>query len=222
LRQFADPASRVFVVDFVLRRSFWAATRDVCVERDFNRLDAAQGLPPDALENALAGFEAEATPALQEIIAQPGAPSVQAWDIFLNLMALLATRNPVTRQHREAEAARQWYAHFEAATASPERWQEALKRARAHGHIPPDALIEFEAARDFIQNRRFTLEFDRSGFFPDEFADQDSGLPRTQAAALGPRWSQRRLSGLHHNGSPGVSDSRRWPNARRTADIRQS
>jgi hypothetical protein len=59
---------RLYVVDAKEHRAFMANTKNVAVERDFHAVDV-DGLPPDAFESNLAGFEAELDKALRRIVA---------------------------------------------------------------------------------------------------------------------------------------------------------
>lgn len=61
---------KLFVVDRDLRKAFFANPINVAQERDFHAVQA-EGLPSDAIEKALAGFESDLAPALARV-AQTG------------------------------------------------------------------------------------------------------------------------------------------------------
>ena len=51
-----NTGSQVFVVDCVERKSFWTSTDNVCVKRDFNRIESPD-LDRNELEKRLGQFE---------------------------------------------------------------------------------------------------------------------------------------------------------------------
>jgi len=60
-----NTGSQVFVVDCVVRKSFWTSTDNVCVKRDFNRIESP-GLDRNELKKRLGQFESNAISALRE------------------------------------------------------------------------------------------------------------------------------------------------------------
>src|SRR5579863_4449167 len=126
LRQFSDPkTSQVFVVDFVDRRAYRTSPKNICAERDFNRVDA-EGLSADALEASLSTFENAAAIAVRELVSSPQRVSAENWILVLNLMSLLATRNPVSRQQRERIASNAILGALDEATETPEKWETMI------------------------------------------------------------------------------------------------
>ena len=61
-----NTGSQVFVFDCVERKSFWTSTDNVCVKRDFNRIESPD-LDRNELEKRLGQFESNAISALREI-----------------------------------------------------------------------------------------------------------------------------------------------------------
>jgi Protein of unknown function (DUF4238) len=61
-----ETGSQVFVIDCVQRKSFWTSTDNVCVKRDFNRIESPD-LDRNELEKRLGRFESDAISALREI-----------------------------------------------------------------------------------------------------------------------------------------------------------
>ena len=59
---------QLIVFDRKSRKTFSAATKNVAVERDFNRVEI-EGHPPDAIEKVMSQFETEAAAALERIVA---------------------------------------------------------------------------------------------------------------------------------------------------------
>src|SRR5690348_17198545 len=99
LKGFADNPTKpkLHVTDLAEQRTFITKPGNVCAEQHFHRINA-EGLPPDALENSLAGFESELAPALERIIARRSIGDETDRSYLLNLMTLIAIKNP---SHRE-------------------------------------------------------------------------------------------------------------------------
>lgn len=173
LRQFGDPeTSQVFVVDLVDRRAYRTSPKNICAERDFNRVDA-EGLSPDALETSLSTFENSAAAAVRELVASPRHVGAENWILILNLMSLLATRNPVTRKQRERVASNAVLGALDEAIETPEKWETLMKAAKATGDVAADVPLDYEKHREFIRERRFELTFEPSYHVVGEFDAQD-------------------------------------------------
>jgi hypothetical protein len=72
----------------------------VAAQNDFNRVDIP-GQPIDAVETAMAEFEAEVAPAIRAAVAAPDFfPDDLSHNVILNFIALLAVRNPAFREMR--------------------------------------------------------------------------------------------------------------------------
>lgn len=87
---------KFFVLDVESGRAFRTSPANVAAERDFNRVDI-EGRSPDAIETALAPFEGQAVEAIRRVIETQTYPNDQDWNLILNLLALLAVRNPRMR-----------------------------------------------------------------------------------------------------------------------------
>ena len=85
-----------FVLDVESGRAFRTSPGNVAAQRDFNRVDI-EGHSPDAVENALAPFEGNAICAIRRVVETQSFPSDSDWNLILNLLALLAVRNPRLR-----------------------------------------------------------------------------------------------------------------------------
>jgi hypothetical protein len=85
----------------VTRKTFMASPTNIAAERDFNRIKAA-GIPADALEKELGKFEGVIAPGIRRVreTASFGEKAKDREDI-INLITLLAVRNPRTRRDME-------------------------------------------------------------------------------------------------------------------------
>jgi hypothetical protein len=96
LRRFADGIgrkARINVCDKVEKKCFSTLVRNIAAIRDFNRIDV-EGHHPNALEDAYAEFEGPASEALVRIEKSGSFSHGEDRDLVLNLVALLAARNP--------------------------------------------------------------------------------------------------------------------------------
>jgi hypothetical protein len=101
LTGFADDKDQCFVVDASTRKSFTSSAANIAAERDYNKIEA-QGVPADALEKELGKFEGVIAPGIRRVreTASFGDNGKDREDI-INLITLLAVRNPRTRNDME-------------------------------------------------------------------------------------------------------------------------
>ena len=93
---YGNKDDQFFVLDFQTGKSFKTSPKNVAVERDFNRVNV-DGLAPDAIENALAPFEQEAARAIMTVLESSEFPTGMDYHRILNLLCLMAVRNPSLR-----------------------------------------------------------------------------------------------------------------------------
>src|SRR5262249_9106480 len=63
------------------------------------------------------------------------------------------------------------------ATATKERWEGQVKQAREAGFLKNAANISYEEMRDFIQNRKFSIELRNEFHITSEFEGFEAILP---------------------------------------------
>jgi hypothetical protein len=173
--------SQLFAVDLVERRAFWTSPRNVCAVRDFNRVELP-GHPPDALEIALSKFDGELGAALKTIQHDRSFTDPEAKLILLNFASVVATRNPEMRARMEDFARRLMEIATDIVVATPERYESQMRRMRKDGALPEGAAdIPYEEMREFIQGRKYEIEFPPGYHVTTEFDAQDTVL-RTMVA----------------------------------------
>ena len=79
---------KLFVVDAKKKAAFTTNPLNVAQVRDFHRVDV-EGMPPDALEAALGGFESELAPSLEKIVATQSLADERDRILLLNLAAIV-------------------------------------------------------------------------------------------------------------------------------------
>lgn len=162
------------VLDVESGRAFRTSPGNVAAQRDFNRVDV-EGRSPDAVENALAPFEGEAVDAVRRVLETQSFPSDSDWNLILNLLALIAVRNPRLRgsfnQSRE-----QTLRIIGDMLASDEKlWESHMKKAREAGEQMPD--VSFEEFKTFIDSGNYEFVFHPEGNLRVEFNAIDKVLP---------------------------------------------
>lgn len=204
--------SQLFAFDLSTRKAFKTRPRNVCAQRDFNRIETPN-LPADALEASLAKFEDAMVGAFTEVVEEPLGHGEDAWNYVLNFMSVLATRNPIVRSNLERLAADWFLQRIEAATDTPEKFTAAVARAKAAGDLPENVAADFDKHREFLRARQFTILFDPGYHVVAEFHAQDEVLQDLgqrrwlllEAPADSPGFvtSDRPVTLIHGDGSAG-------------------
>ena len=153
--------SQVFVVDALERKSFWTSTDNVCVKRDFNRIEGTE-LDPNELETQLGAFESDAISALREIGAGRKGMDSKEWLYTLNLMGLISARNPVTRRQMTKAFERVTLAMLGDTLKSKEAWESVVADAKAAGTLDPSLPTDYERHREFITGGKFTMSVNQN------------------------------------------------------------
>jgi hypothetical protein len=167
---------QLFVVDAKERRAFNTSPANVAVERDFHRVDI-EGLPSDAFENALSGFEGELSQALTRIIAARSLRNVNDRALLFNLIGLTAIKNPRLRETMRAAREQTTKTIMSMVTATPERWAAHVRRAKEAGYINKDADDDYERLRDFIDKNEYKIEVPPAAHLATELKIFDKILP---------------------------------------------
>jgi hypothetical protein len=147
---------QLFVIDGKDQRTFCTAPANVAAERDFHRIEV-DDYPPDALENAFSGFETEVSQALHRIITTRSIKNDDARAYLLNLMALMAIKNPRHREGWRTAQEQLWKRVLDLATATPERWASQIRLAKAAGDIDADADEDYQRMREFVEVDQYRI-----------------------------------------------------------------
>jgi hypothetical protein len=177
-----------WVIDTSSGARFCTSPKNVASERDFNRVDVI-GKAPDIFENALSKFENHAVQACRNVDKTHTFPSDEDYNYILNMLCLFAVRNPQLR--RSFNRSREQMAHIyaELLVSDPKIFSHHLKKAQEAGDIPePD--VSFEEMKQFIDERRYKIEFAPGGNLRMELDNIDKLLPilgqRTWSLLLSP------------------------------------
>jgi len=157
LRGFADAENQLFTVDAKAPRCFNSSPEGIAAERDFNRIDA-EGVPPDALEKEIAKLEGAIAPSIQRVRSEAsfGQDSVYRDDI-INLITLLAVRNPRKRKDMDCLLTGLFQAMISMPFESKERWEAVVAQMKEGGQWPKDAPTDFEGHKKFVEENKDKL-----------------------------------------------------------------
>jgi hypothetical protein len=152
LSGFVDRRGRCFGVDAKERRPFKSRPKGIAAQRDFNLIEAP-GVPPDALEKELSSLESVLAPGIKRVreTASFGPEGKDREDI-INLVTLLAMRNPRTRDDMQ----RIYTEIFRAVLAAPfedkAKWDTVVEAMKAAGKWPEDEPSDFEDYKKFVED----------------------------------------------------------------------
>lgn len=148
--------SQFCVLEIESGRSFRTSPGKVGAQRDFNRVDI-DGYSPDAIENALARFEGDAVNAIRRVLETQAFPSDDDWNLILNLLALIAVRNPQRRNSFNHSREQSLRIIGEMLASDRNLWESHVRKARESGENIPD--VPFEEFKSFIKKGKFSFEF---------------------------------------------------------------
>jgi len=154
---------------------FPTSPNKVGVARDFNRVDV-DGHPIDALETALATFEDQAIQAIRKVLVSRTFPDATEFNIILNLVGLIAARNPRIRDTFNEFRAQTRHMMGAILVSDRRIFESCIRRASEAGYIA-DKHVSFEELKKLVEERRYTIEFHPQGNSRTEFKAFDRLLP---------------------------------------------
>ncbi|NQV15674.1 DUF4238 domain-containing protein [bacterium] len=149
----------ITVHDLVAGNDFRTRTQGVGVQRDFNRVDIP-GLEPDVLEGKWSQFEGEASLAVGRILSVSNLEDKEDLSYLLNLVALLAVRNPRTRALMNSAQEQVLRLMGQMAFSTRESYEGLIARARADGVVLPET-VPYEQMKDFIDRNEHEIQIRR-------------------------------------------------------------
>ena len=126
---------RLVAIDLHERRRFDPRPKNVGKKRDFNRIDVDEH-PPDALESQLSTVESDLAPALRRLRQDRRFPEKHDCTRVMNLICLLAIRNPKTRRHIERPISDVLRRVGQISVATEERWRRIQRQMIKEGAEP--------------------------------------------------------------------------------------
>ena len=163
------------VMDVDSGDTFRTSPKNVALARDFNRVDI-DGQAIDALESSLSSFETLAVGAIRKVLSSRTFPDSTGRNVILNLLGLIAVRNP--RRRQSFNQAREHTLNMIGDLLVSDRgvFEHHIRRAAEAGDIS-DTNVSFERLKKFVEERQYTIEFLPQENSRIEFAAFDELLP---------------------------------------------
>ena len=149
----------ITVHDLKENRDFRTRPQGVGSQRDFNRVEI-DGIEPDFLEKSWSQFEGDASQAVGRILEVGSLDNKEDLSYLLNLIALLAIRNPRARElvNRSQEQILRMMGQM--TLANKESYEKIVASARADGVDIPDS-VSYEQMKDFIDRDEYDIQIPR-------------------------------------------------------------
>jgi hypothetical protein len=168
--------SHLHVVDFLLGRQFATIPRNVAAKRDFNRVDL-DGIAPDFVESSIAVFESALNGALERICRDRDVKNSEDQNLVLNLIALLAVRNPGMRENIRRGHEQIMKRVMDLTLATKERYEASFAKAAHAGAVKAADILPYEQMRDFIDRDEYTISVSTTHHVRQELKLADTVLP---------------------------------------------
>jgi hypothetical protein len=163
------------VLDVETGHAFRTSPINVAAQRDFNRVDI-EGRSPDAIESTIAPFEGEAVAAISRVIETQKFPNDSDWNLILNLLGLIAVRNPKLRGSFNRAREEVLRRIRDILISDKKIWEHHVKKAREAGEEISDT-VTFEDFKRFIEEGKYQYEFHPEVNLRAEFGAFNKVLP---------------------------------------------
>lgn len=167
---------QLHAVDLRRLTVFATSTKNVAQERDFHSL-ADTNVDADALEKAFSGFESEVSCALERSIAAGAFDDIDDRSYILNLIALIAVKNPRVRANADRFRKRIYKTTMDLVVSSPDIWASHVRKAKAAGFIKPEADTDYETMRAFVRGGAYDIVISPADHVINELDVFDGVLP---------------------------------------------
>jgi hypothetical protein len=157
-------------------KTFTSNIINIAVKHDFNRVEI-EGHAPDEFEQAMAKFEGELGPALNRILELKNLRNAEDRAILLNLIGLIAIRNPRHREMFRDFNERVMKMVMDLATTTKERWEGQMRQARESGYLKDTKNISYEEIRDFVNKNEYRVDLHTEFHVASEMKGFDAILP---------------------------------------------
>ncbi|MBC3879946.1 DUF4238 domain-containing protein [Undibacterium sp. LX40W] len=164
------------VIDISARKSFIANPRNIASARDFNRI-SVKGFAANQIEENYAVFEGKLARALQWMWVQRQLGKANDFNLLLNLIALLAVRNPRMRENVRDFHERVIKKMMHMTVDSEQMYESTFNRAAKDGYVASDSKIDYFQMKDFIGSEKYSIAMSTSGHVERELKLIDTVLP---------------------------------------------
>ena len=192
LAAFTDTESKdgqFYVIDVDNGNGFRTSPKNVAAQRDFNRVDV-EGKPPDVLEQALSPVEERMVEACRNVNCNRTFPNDEDYNYIINLIGLLAIRNPKLRSSFN-HARKRTMDMVSSMLVSDERiFDHHMKKAKEAGNLDESDNVSYKEMKKFVEEQNYEIEFLPEGNLRVEFHALDGLLrllgERTWSLLLAP------------------------------------
>lgn len=170
LAAFTDTESkdgRLYVLDVDSGKCFCTSPKNVAARRDFNRIDV-EGKPADVLEQALSPFEERMAQACRNVNCTKNFPSDEDFNYIINLLDLIAVRNPQLRNSFNRARERSMKIISNILISDKKIFEHHLKKAKEAGYVE-ESNVSFEEMKRFVEEDEYQIEFLPEGNIRVEF-----------------------------------------------------
>ncbi len=175
---FTDTGSKngkFYVVETSSGKCFRTSPKNVAVQRDFNRLDV-EGQSLDVLEQSLSSFEARAVEACLNIISSKSFPNDEDYNSLINLIGLIAVRNPQKRESFNRSREMLYSQMGDILVSDKNIFEFHLRRVQESGYVPK-TNVSYEEMKEFFEERRYKIQFPPGENSEIEFSVLDHLIP---------------------------------------------
>lgn len=151
-----EKTGNFYVMNVLEGNRFKTSPKNVAAERDFNRVDI-DGHAPDVLENALSTFENDAALAIRRVISSREFPDEKDYNSIINLIGLLAVRNPATRKAFNQSKEQELRVIFSILASDKKLWEHHMRRGKDAGENWAD--LSFDDFQSCVNNDEYGFIF---------------------------------------------------------------
>lgn len=166
---------KLCVFDLKRSRSYRTGTRGVGGRKDFNRVDVP-GQPPDILETELAKFEASVAPVLRTMRSTREMPTGHDFLVLMNLVGLIAVRNPTFRQQVLDFQKRLFEMVVDVTLSNKGIFEAQLRKMKIAG-VEVNESVTYEDVKRIHDEGGFEISVPEGRAIPSEFDGFDAILP---------------------------------------------
>lgn len=177
LRGFANGIgrkARVFTFDSESKRTFTTQVRNVGSRRHFFRVKA-EGVDPNAVEDAMSEIESEFAVHLSEVIIARAFPTSEHFNSIMNILANISVRNPRLRGNMEGFHKDIASRLMGIALSTEEIWESQMRQMREAGYPVKDNLT-YEEMKRFNNSKEYDIIIDQTHLIGMEFEMLDPVL----------------------------------------------
>ena len=167
--------SKLTVFDYKNRKRFESIPKNVCAQRDYNRIDV-EGQDPNAIEKKYAEIESEIAKSLKRVSEGASFTGDDRLNI-LYLMAMVVTRSPSQRENLRQFEERVLKQLMRLNVQTKERWESTISDAGV------DDTIGYEAARKFVEDDAYRINASTAHHIELEMKGSDAVLENLEPRA---------------------------------------